>query len=289
MNETFRFSRAILILSAGWGGVLYPARLLMARLGWINYPAGKEKSSRVVTVGSLEQIQRVKERLMQHGNSYLWGGGVVRDESEETGDTLGTMDQLPEIVRINQVDEVVYCANDVPAGEMIRSMVQVSSRSVRFRIYNADGGFFIASHSANNAGDLILFNMNAISLPENRRRKRMLDVTVSIVGLLLSPLILPFVRSGKFYFSNIFRVLRGNQTWVGYAAEDAENDIELPFLLPGVLTCADVPALSGYGVDVKKINTLYAKDYRIGNDLEIIRRNISKLGNTKPYDTIPEE
>lgn len=290
MGETFRFSRAIMILAAGWGLIsLLPARLVMAKLGWLNYPVGKGKSNRIVSVGAHEQIQKVKEVLVSQGNRFQWLGGVVLDEKDETGDTLGTLAQLQEIVRINHVDEIVYCAEDVPAGEMIRSMVQASSQSVRFRIFNSEGGFFIASHSANDVGDLILFDINAISLPENRRRKRALDVIVSLLGFILSPFIVPFVHSKKFYFSNIFKVLKGNKTWVGYSSEETETDIELPDLLPGVLSCADGSTQWKSHVDVKKINTLYAKDYRILNDLEIIRRNISKLGNTKSYDTIPEE
>ncbi|GET30935.1 glycosyltransferase [Prolixibacter sp. SD074] len=290
MSENMRFSRAIILMGAGWGLLtLLSARLLMAKLGWMNYPAGKEKSRRIVSVGSRNQNQKVREILVQQGTRSQWLGSVVLNEEDETGDTLGTLAQLPEIVRINGVDEVVYCAEDVPTGEMIRSMARVSSQSIRFRIYNSREGFFIASHSANDAGDLILFDINAISLPENRRRKRTLDVSISALGFILSPFLFPFIKSKKNYLSNIFNVLKGNRTWVGYSAEEAETDIELPVLLPGVLSCADrTTELKDLG-DVKKINTLYAKDYRIWNDLEIIRRNISKLGNTTSDDTIPEE
>ena len=290
MSENMRFSRAIILLGAGWGLLtLLPARLLMAKSGWMNYPAGKEKNRRIVSVGSRNQNQKVREILVQQGNRSQWLGSVVLHEEDETGDTLGTLTQLPEIVRINRVDEVVYCAEDVPTGEMIRSMVQVSSQSLRFRIYNSREGFFIASHSANDTGDLILFDINAISMPENRRSKRMFDVTISTLGFILSPFLLPFIKSKKNYLSNIFEVLKGNKTWVGYSVEEAETDIELPVLLPGVLSCVDRTTELEDLADVKKINTLYAKDYRIWNDLEIICRNISKLGNTTSYDTIPEE
>ena len=290
MSETLRFSRAIMLLGAGWALLAQlPVRLLMARVGWINYPVGTEKSRQIISVGTHKQNRKVKELLIQPGNRNNWLGEVVLSEDEETGETLGTLTQIGEIVRINQVDEVVYCAEDVPAGEMIRSMMLVSSKSVRFRIFNSEGSFFIASHSAGNTGDLLLFNINAISLPENRRRKRILDLAVSIIVFLLSPFLVLFMRSRITYFSNIFSVLKGDKTWVGYSEEENHTSIELPGLPPAVLSCTETSIVLKNLADVKKINTLYAKDYRVWNDLEIILRNISKLGNTKSYGTIPEK
>jgi O-antigen biosynthesis protein len=63
-------------------------------------------------------------------------------------------------------------------------------------------------------------------------------------------------------------VFFAQQSWVGYAGADTRD---LPHIKPGVLTPLD--ALSVPITDaqtIKRLNTLYAKDWTVWRDLEVV-------------------
>jgi len=65
---------------------------------------------------------------------------------------------------------------------------------------------------------------------------------------------------------------------VGYAPAKDEN-IHLPKIRPGVLNPSDVlPEEQRTDVICGRLNLLYAKDYQVGNDLNVMRRALRELG-----------
>jgi len=56
---------------------------------------------------------------------------------------------------------------------------------------------------------------NAISKPTNRRKKRALDIGISIMSILISPILLLIVKSKAQFIANILLFLRGQASWVG--------------------------------------------------------------------------
>ena len=87
--------------------------------------------------------------------------------------------------------------------------------------------------------------------------------------------------------SYIYNVLFGNKSWVGYilnnnnvnAAETIEN---LPRIRPGILSPLDALKLDQLNDStIDRLNFLYAKDYEVANDLDIIWKGIRNLGNAK--------
>jgi hypothetical protein len=100
-----------------------------------------------------------------------------------------------------------------------------------------------------------------------------------LILFVLSPFLLFFVHSRSGLYRNVFRVLQGERTWVGYC-EKGEGDLQgLPSIRKGVLD-----PLIGKGEEredpelVRKLNVVYAKDYRVRNDLSILFRGVRSLG-----------
>jgi hypothetical protein len=94
----------------------------------------------------------------------------------------------------------------------------------------------------------------------------------------VSPVLCLFVKNKRNFFRNIFYVLSGNKTWVGYAS--APNIKLLPKLKKGVVTPAIAEKDAPFNeTTIQKLNFLYAKDYSIEKDLLIVFKAIRHWGN----------
>ena len=120
----------------------------------------------------------------------------------------------------------------------------------------------------------------------SRRNKRMLDFILSVIFILL---FLPFfiiVKNKVGFAGNIYQVLFGKKSWVGYIltsnCSNKKKVVEnLPNIKPGVLSPWDalkLDQLNDHTID--RLNFLYAKDYEVSNDFEIIWKGIRSLGNS---------
>jgi hypothetical protein len=105
------------------------------------------------------------------------------------------------------------------------------------------------------------------------------DVCISLLLLPLFPLLMWVMKKPFGFVSNIVAVLFGIKSWVGYAPAK-DGNIQLPKIRPGVLNPSDViPEEQRTDVIRERLNLLYAKDYRVENDLNVIRKAIRELGN----------
>jgi hypothetical protein len=192
--------------------------------------------------------------------------------------TLGHVEQIDEISAIHKVDEIVFCSKDLPSQEIIRIMTRLIGTSTDFKIAPPESLSIIGSNSINTAGDLYTIPFNSIGKESNRRTKRLFDASLSLLLLVSFPFWILLVK-GKFHsIVDAFRVLFGFRTWVGYIDPGASDMSGLPHLKHGILN----PAGSHENVilaaeRIKEINVVYAKDYRVFNDLLIITRNFREI------------
>jgi hypothetical protein len=117
-------------------------------------------------------------------------------------------------------------------------------------------------------------DVNSVQLIANRRNKRIFDVAVSMAVLMLSPFLVLIQKRPIHLFKNALYTLLGRYTWVGYSSNAIEQE-QLPKLKRGVLTTTR----SEDGAYRRKMDILYAKDYRVANDLRIVTSNLSLLGS----------
>jgi len=113
----------------------------------------------------------------------------------------------------------------------------------------------------------------------NRRKKRLFDIALSLLFIVIFPVLILVVKNGTGMFRNIFSVLLGINSWVGYFRSTGGNHPGLPRIKSGIMT-----PLDGSPVSLKeeglteKLNLNYAKDYRIINDLNIVIKSVRELG-----------
>ena len=109
--------------------------------------------------------------------------------------------------------------------------------------------------------------------------KRVLDFVLSAFFLLTSLFFIwIFQKKSKFY-KNLLDIFVNNKTFVGFISLDQQKrSADLPTLKPGVLIPFSGKNSTNMQPEIiEKINMVYAKDYHVFKDIEIIIKNFTKL------------
>jgi hypothetical protein len=87
------------------------------------------------------------------------------------------------------------------------------------------------------------------------------------------------VRSPLGFLRNIVLILLGIKTWVGFTKLSDDTNDTLPDIGKGVLSpVAEKREKLLSEETIKQFNLLYAKDYKLANDLSILIRDFRNLG-----------
>ncbi len=276
-----RFSRAIIILSGLWALASTAAiRIILHFTGFRDFRLGYNINKRFVIIGDAEEAVRVADLLHKTlvNPAFIGLVSIENRNSTATG-FIGPVSQLAEIISIYRIDEIIFCARDIPAQKIIDMMTRLQGKDVDFKIAPPESLSIIGSNSINTTGDLYVIDINSIGKANNKRNKRLLDIMVSLVLLPVSPLVMWISGNPLGFIFNIFRVLCGIRTWVGYKTGNIDP---LPDIKKGILNPTDV--LPGKVIDeetASRLNMLYARDYRMGSDLNIIWRGFRSLGRIR--------
>lgn len=281
--EEWRFSRAIVLLTAAWTALVYLlSRWSLAFKGSRGYAAGLGNARRVAVVGGADEGERIGGLLDRSREEVRMVGVISLDPEqgyERERSIIGNVERLPELIDVHGIEELIFAAKDVPPQRMIDLMASVD-RQIDHKVAPPESLYVIGSRSVDHSGDLHMVDINSISRPENRRNKRFLDLLLALLFAVLSPLLIWVVHSKKQFLSNIFQVFKGERTWVGYFEGGDEDPEGLPALPPGILHPLIGKGKEEKGPDmVRKLNVVYAKDYRIRNDLSIILKGFPELGS----------
>lgn len=275
----FRFSRAIIILSGIWGiASVTGIRLLLHFAGFRSYRLGLNPNRRFAIIGNKDESERVAD-ILRKGLVNAGFIGLVNTENSKnnTEGFIGSLPNISDIINIYKIDEVIFCAKDIPASQIIDTMSQLSKLQVEFKIVPPESLSIIGSNSISTTGDLYVIEINSITRVNNLRNKRLLDVVLSILLMAFSPLLFIFMKRPHGFIWNILRVLSGNRTWVGYSKFSAPQN--LPPVRKGILNPTD--ALNFNIPDTEtaiRLNMLYARDYRLSSDINIILKGFRNLG-----------
>ena len=276
----YRFSRAIIILSALWGLIsMTGIRVLLHFAGLKNYRLGYNEKRRFAIIGKMEESERVAELLRKSLIDAGFIGLVSTGEHQEksTG-TIGSLTNIRDIINIYKIDEVLFCAKDIPAHQIIDTMSQLSNLPIEFKIAPPESLSIIGSNSINTTSDLYVIEINSIKKVNNLRNKRLFDFGSALLLLPFSPILMWAMKKPFGLIPNILKVIFGMRTWVGYS-EHTEGNTHLPNIRKGILNPTDALKISVIDQEtVRRLNMLYARDYRLGNDINTFLRAFRQLG-----------
>lgn len=278
LPEYYRFSRALILIGSMYALSVYVVtRLIYHALKIKKFRLGGVKSNaRIAIIGSEKEFTRVYDILKQTRINADFIGFVSNENNGVKNDFyIGHFHQINEIIDVHNVQEIIFCARDISSQEIIDKMVTLVTKGVEFKIAPPESLSIIGSSSIDTAGDLYVIDINNVGRPENRRKKRLLDLVVSGVLLVFWWLMVWFQQQKLNFLLNCFKVLFGVYSWVGYGKNQRKD---LPSIRPSVLTPAmDIP--NGPEERINKAFLNYSKDYQVENDLKIILRHFNKLGD----------
>jgi len=279
--EHLRYSRALIVLGAGAGGLLlllYRLAVYFFQYKSLNY--GERKAYNTLIVGNPEEAKRVRSLLTESGVPHTFHGYIAPGlERVDSPEYLGTLDQLREIIEVFRVTEVIFCAKDIASSNIIHWMGSLGDEEVNFKIVPEETLYIIGSNSKNTNGEFYTIDLKlALADSTQQGNKRLFDIAASLGMLIGLPLLLFLVKKPAGFFSNWLAVFAGKKTWIGYI--DGEDSQYLPSIPKGVLSPAGNADLSKLSLSPDIINFRYARDFSVNNDLQILLSYLKYLGNT---------
>jgi O-antigen biosynthesis protein len=286
LPETLRFSRALILIGACW--TLFSAffiRFLLHILNRKNFSFELLKSrKRILIIGSSPECQRVHSIIDHASLTSVLVGYVNTEEQVTDQDYIGHIGQVEDIVRMNQVDEIIFCGADITSQQIIKTILLFTERNLEFKIAPPESKSIIGSSSSETIGEIYLLNVNTLSLRSNKRKKRLFDILISVVFVITSPVWVFMVNHPLGLLRNVFRVILGIYSWVGYAHSKNGFHADLPPIKPGIFAVYSTEFKSVKENDrIDKANLQYVKDYRMKNDLYIILNELKSHRKIREY------
>ncbi|MCX6278863.1 MAG: glycosyltransferase [Bacteroidetes bacterium] len=280
-NKEYHFSRALIILGAIWGTLIMTgARYLFHLLNISGYRLNSEKNKRFVIIGEKDESERVSRLIQQTGMNPAFIGLVsFQQHRNNSNGFIGHLGQIKEIITIHKINELIFCAKDVPAQVIMDKMSELKNEQVDYKIAPPESLSIIGSNSINTSGDLYVIDINAITKRSNRRNKRLLDVLASLTLLAIYPAALFLVKKPGGLLKNIFLVMFSRKSWVGFSPQSAQEPHKLPDIKKGILMPLDAFNQKRLTEETtSRLDLLYARDYKPANDINIIIKGFRNLG-----------
>jgi O-antigen biosynthesis protein len=236
-----------------------------------------KNTKRIAVIGEELEFVRVHQLLKETQVNPSFVGFVSAEQNGVHNPYyIGKINQIDEVISVHRINEIIFCAKNISSQFIINNMLTLVSSGVDFKIAPPESLSIIGSNSVDTAGDLYMIDVNSITKPNNKRNKRLLDIGVSILIIICSP-ILFFVQEKKSnYFLNILNVVIGFYSWVGYGKA---VDKSLPEIKRSVLSPSFLLTNTSDLAKNNLVNLRYAKDYGVEKDLKIILKCLKKLGD----------
>jgi hypothetical protein len=277
LPEELRFSRALILMGGIWSGIaLTLSRSLFKLFKLKSFQWGETIQKRFLIIGSEEECIRVFNLLKQTDIQTGFIGFIHIENKIEKHDLyLGQINQLEEAVGVYEIDELIFCSKDLSAQEIIAHMSVIDKHDLDFKIAPEESLYVIGSNSINTQGEHYAFELSSINKQENIRNKRFFDITSSLVLLAFSPILILLNKNFFNVLKNILLVLIGVKSWVSYH-EIGKKDA-LPKIKEGVLNPVSHLKSKLTERTIFKLNMLYAKEYQVKNDFDILLKNLSRI------------
>jgi GT2 family glycosyltransferase len=275
LPENYRFSRGILV----FGIILSFALMSIIRWLFVHWKIIKtdnedDEHRQTVVVADENGFENVKQ-LMQHAGMQERVLGRVNNTDGFSPAVLGGLSQLPHLIKMYPVKEVIFCEGGLSFKSIIE-WLPVLPKNVRYKFHANYSSGIVGSDSKDISGEYVAPDKKyVIGLPVNRRNKIFTDIVVALFFLAVFPLHFFTQKNPLQFFKNLFSVLFQSKTWVGYAAASKA----LPALKPGILTTTSLPA----SMNTLPIESLivadewYAAGYSAAADMQKIWRGYKNL------------
>jgi GT2 family glycosyltransferase len=273
LPESLRFSRGILFFGAVLAFlVIGVVRWILLRANLIQEPVDRIQRPFILVAGSVPEFDEVSALLQEHGLHTK----IIGRTGDESGELLSGSSLAATVAAVD-AGELILCAGSLSYETIIGHTASLRGR-VRLRYHAAGSNSIVGSDSRGSTGEAIAVAPLNLAKPYYRRAKRLLDVCVSLAGILGFPVFLFLVPFPGGFFSNCIAVLTGRCTWVGYQADEPQ----LPSLRPGIIGSGGASRIVAQSLPAEsreRVDQWYARDYEVTQDLRLLLKNFRDLGH----------
>ena len=281
LSEDYRFSRAVILFSVIWASISLPlSRYALHLVGLRKFK--KDRTQRIAIVGMADELNRINGFL---NNTLIAPEKIINVSAEDHSTNHGQaydayLYQLQDIIEIYDLNEIIFCSKDLSSAEIIRQMSSLNDKQVDFKIAPPESLYIIGSNSIESSGEYYIIGSDTILKPVNQRNKRIFDWIFGLSLLIMSPILIWFLKNKAQFFANIFAVWSGQISWVGFDLDSSLNNQNLK-IKRGVLSPSSRYQKSELKQEtIEKLNFDYVRNYSVLTDLELVLNNIDKLGGS---------
>ena len=272
-----RVSRAIILFGMLWMSLQMTAtRAIAYWLRLADFQYGRNAVKRFLVIGGVEETRRVEQLLKSTSIKPDFIGLVYPSNDFALPDNyLGNLCQVPDIINIYKITEIIFCSKDISHSEIIDKMVEWKASKLDYKIAPVDTLSIIGSNSINTRGDLYTIDIKTINTAPNRRKKRLFDFFVSLSGILFWLFAAVIINKPVRFLRDCFKVLLGGYSWVGYC-ETQRHEVKLPEIKKGVYNPSSIVEEALDDDAREQLNIMYARDYTVHKDINILYRKLLK-------------
>ncbi len=282
LPEHYRFSRAILIMGSLAGLIGAAAwRFVFHLLPFLPYSLTERAPQRRLIVSTHDGLHRISKALQAMGLPKTFTAGVSTDQSkfQLPIDFVSTLDTLDQARSSFQAEEVIFDAEALSFQSIIAEISKTHLSSDRYKIATQSGSLIIGNKSVAKAGQHeFSVQLKPTHLQRVHREKRTLDLVLSLLLLISSPLIILWVDAKARFLKNLQKVIMGKKSWVSYDPRGKAQN--LPALKSGVLH-SNIQVIWPENERTRALehNWRYIANYQVWKDLEVVWRHIHLLGS----------
>ena len=276
--SSIAFSRATLGVGYGLAAVVLALRRVRS--------AEAGGSGRTLVVGSSEEAARLSRLFEGHLRPQLDVVGYVSDAAATPSAVphLGPSRQLRDLVRLWDVDEVVFAADSLTNTAILDGMRSLSDRPVRLKILASGRDQVIGKASVEDLSAPLLDAERAVAPLRSAAARRALELPVAALAILLRPAIelaarlRPSERRDRLaaFARAMPDVWQGRRALVGYHV-DGPHPPAAWGLQPAVVSVLDtLPAAPQTIVDAHRAYWFYARHQSARLDLEVLAKALAR-------------
>ena len=147
LPKEVQFSRVMLLLGSVWVFISYLCwRSIFHFARFPGYSLSSNYNKRFAIIGHPDETKRVSELLKQTNNSTDFIAEISPVAGEKTNAQTGDITLLNDIIDIHKIDEIIFCARDNSAQQIIDLMSKTENRHVDFKIAQPESLYLIGSN-----------------------------------------------------------------------------------------------------------------------------------------------
>ena len=265
--EEYRTSRALILLGAMASGVWFFISRTLLHLLDRNSKKNRTNNKRALVLASPEEGNRITQ-MLQTSSTYSF----IKVKSDDL-----TTERIRNLKHSFQFDELILSDSLFNFKTIIAYFEEFQPDDFDYKVALQGKDFIVGSNSINTKGDVLTTTKFAIEDKKNKTQKRVLDLSLAFLCIVLSPVLFFVIKSPVQFLTNMINICLGKYSFVSVRSS-SEGEYPIPKLKPGILSPFEQTRHTITQNQINEIEFLYAKDYHVDQDIQIILKHFKTLG-----------